>query len=516
MALGREAMPRIQGSMAPRHERFKAFLRSAKGAAWTARRPPVADHETKDDRIVRVRTDNPEVKSREEQIAEKSALLEAALNNMDQGISMVDTELRVVAFNQRFLEILELDPQHFLPGIGFEEMVRFLAERGEYGPGDVDEIVRGHVERARSLDPPQFERTRPNGTVIQMQRNPMSGGGFVTTYRDITEQKARDKAFAERAKLIKATLEHMDQGLVAFDSDLVVLASNRHAAELLSVPPEVFAVGADFSSFIRYAARRGDYGDGDPEELAAKYIMLAKGDHAHQFERTLPDGTVLEIRGKRMAGGGFVISYTDISERKSAELAVRQREEGLRTMLESMDIGVVATDRDGIVQIFNAAAEQVFGYKAHQVVGRDVKMLMPKTDRDGHESYIHNYLTTGKSTIIGLGREVTGQRKDGSFVPVQLGLVDVSIGERRMFVATIRDLTRRKAMEEQLRQTHKMEAIGTLAGGIAHDFNNILGAIIGYTDMTIDDVPEDSIAKSNLEKTLQAGQRAKELGCGLN
>ncbi len=157
-------------------------------------------------------------------------LLEAILENIDQGVSLVDAELRVVAFNRRFFELLELPPDRLRPGMPFEAFIRYNAERGEYGPGDVDQLVRERVELARRFEPHCFERTRPDGTVLEIRGRPLPGGGFVTTYTDITEHKrvqaalqeseARFRDFAESAAdwfwEMDAALRftHVSEGLV--------------------------------------------------------------------------------------------------------------------------------------------------------------------------------------------------------------------------------------------------------------------------------------------------------------
>mgnify|MGYP003669919399 CR=1 FL=1 len=122
------------------------------------------------------------------EVAEKQALLETTFQHMAQGISVFDANLTAVAFNQRYLELLDLPPDRFAPGDPFEAFVRFNAERGEYGAGDIDVQVAERVTEARLLKSRDFQRTRPNGTVLEVFGRPLPNGGIVTTYTDVTER----------------------------------------------------------------------------------------------------------------------------------------------------------------------------------------------------------------------------------------------------------------------------------------------------------------------------------------
>jgi len=118
----------------------------------------------------------------------KQELLETTFHHMAQGISVVDSNLTAVAFNRRFLELLEFPPDRFRQGDPFEAFVRYNAERGEYGPGDVETLVAERVAQAARFEPHDFERARPDGTVIEICGRPLPAGGFVTTYTDVTER----------------------------------------------------------------------------------------------------------------------------------------------------------------------------------------------------------------------------------------------------------------------------------------------------------------------------------------
>ena len=136
---------------------------------------------------------------RETELAAQSAVLRATLENIDQGLSAVDGNLRILARNQRFLDLLDVPASVAQPGAPFENFLRFNAERGEYGPGDIEQLTQERLERARRNQPQRRERLRPDGTVIEIRRNPMPGGGFVTTYTDVTERK-RVEEEARRAR----------------------------------------------------------------------------------------------------------------------------------------------------------------------------------------------------------------------------------------------------------------------------------------------------------------------------
>ena len=155
----------------------------------------------------------------------------------------------------------------------------------------------------------------------------------------------------------------------------------------------------------------------------------------------------------------------------------------MRSILETAPEAIITIDQRGIVDSFSAAAEKLFGYDSSEVVGRNVKMLMPSPHEERHDQYLNRYLTTGERRIIGIGRVVEGKRKDGSTFPMELAVGEVVSGGERTFTGFIRDLTSRQRMEQELRQSQKMEAIGQLTGGIAHDFNNLLTVIIGNLEM---------------------------------
>jgi len=209
---------------------------------------------------------------------------------------------------------------------------------------------------------------------------------------------------------------------------------------------------------------------------------------------------------------GFVIVETniDVSDLRAVQADLVAREAHLRSILDTVPEAMVVIDDAGVISSFSAAAERLFGYGAREVIGRNVSALMPQPDRGAHDGYLHRYLTTGERRIIGYGRVVTGQKKDGSLFPMELAIGEAQAAGRRIFTGFIRDLTSRHRIEEELRQAHKMEAVGQLTGGIAHDFNNLLTVISGNLEMI-----ERRITDDKLRVLLSEAQGAADDGAKL-
>ena len=150
-----------------------------------------------------------EIKERKrvEALAEKYSLLESTFDHLSPGISVYDADLRLVAFNQRYVELLDYPPGFVRLGLLFEEIVRFNAERGEFGPGDTDELIRARVDALKLGKAHRIERIRPNGTVLVVDRNPLPNGGWVSTHTDITELKRAQEALQEALEQQTATSE---------------------------------------------------------------------------------------------------------------------------------------------------------------------------------------------------------------------------------------------------------------------------------------------------------------------
>ena len=219
---------------------------------------------------------------------------------------------------------------------------------------------------------------------------------------------------------------------------------------------------------------------------------------------------------------GFGEITRDITERVAAEAVVKASETRLRsliaTVLDTVVDGLITIDRHGIIQSFNKACVSLFGYTPDEVVGQNVRILMPEPYHSEHDRYISAYLATGVAKIIGIGREVMGRRKDGSTFPMELAVGESPQAGNHAFVGIVRNVTERREAEtqrEQLRQSQKMEAVGQLTGGLAHDFNNLLAIIIGNLDMLreirADDPVTDELVRDALDSALRGADLTRRL-----
>jgi len=143
--------------------------------------------------------------------------------------------------------------------------------------------------------------------------------------------------------------------------------------------------------------------------------------------------------------------------RKLAESSLRDSEERLRAILETAVEGIITIDERGIIESLNPAAEKIFGYQTQEVVGKNVKVLMPTPYRDEHDGYLANYLRTGSAKIIGSGREVVGLRKDGTVFPMDLSVSEVRLAHKRLFTGFVRDISDRKRLEREVLQISDLE-----------------------------------------------------------
>jgi PAS domain S-box-containing protein len=204
------------------------------------------------------------------------------------------------------------------------------------------------------------------------------------------------------------------------------------------------------------------------------------------------------------------------SRRDQMDLERRQSLARTQAILATAVDAFVTIDEHGRIQSLNPSAERMFGYEARELVGQNVKVLMPSPWKEEHDRYLGRYLETGERRIIGIGREVMGQRKDGVTFPIELAVAEARVGSERLFVGSIRDVSERQRLEEQFLQSQKMEAVGRLAGGVAHDFNTLLASILGYSEMLLDDLPgEGGDEVERLRRSAAQIQRSAERGATL-
>jgi two-component system sensor kinase FixL len=208
----------------------------------------------------------------------------------------------------------------------------------------------------------------------------------------------------------------------------------------------------------------------------------------------------------------------DDAARATAELA--SREAHLQSILDSVPSAMIVIDDRGVIHSFSATAVRLFGWAADEAIGRNVSLLMPNPYRDAHDNFLERYLTTGERRIIGIGRVVVGERKDGSTFPMELAVGEMRSGERRFFTGFVHDLTERRDTErrlhdvqEELVHVSRLTALGEMASALAHELNQPLSATANYVKGSIRLLEQNPPDLDKVRRGLQqAGEQALRAG----
>ena len=244
----------------------------------------------------------------------------------------------------------------------------------------------------------------------------------------------------------------------------------------------------------------------DRARVAAVFNHLSEGavPARHESQWVMRDGTRRlydwsnAVLPDEQGEAEFVVTIgVDITETKRAQKELREQATHTQTILDNMVDGLVTIDAFGIIQSANDAASRIFGYEVAELLGRNVSMLMPSPHREAHDSYLRNYQTTGVARIIGIDREVEGQRKDGSVFPMELAVSEITQHEQPLFVGMVRDISERKRMEHM-----KTEFVSTVSHELRTPLTSISGALGLVIGGGLGELPEKvrkmiGIAQSN-------------------
>ncbi len=290
--------------------------------------------------------------------------------------------------------------------------------------------------------------------------------GCVLVFRDITERRKTEvevqrlnEELRDRLDEWQTVLDMVPVGIgIAHDPECRRITHNPYISELLGVPAwENASLSAPEGERPATYAIHRDGKDLSPELLPMQ--LACTGVEVREFECDLvrqgqppvrlvcSARPLLDAEGRIRGGVGVTL---DITARKQAEDDLRLAEERTRSVVNNVLDGIISIDESGMVQFFNPAAERLFGYSAYEVIGQNVRMLMPEPFHSEHDGYLANYRRTGQAKIIGIGREVEGRRKDGSIFPMDLAVSEFWLGKRRYFTGLVRDITERKRAEKQV------------------------------------------------------------------
>ena len=324
--------------------------------------------------------------------------------------------------------------------------------------------------------------------------------GVLGIARDISERKRAEEEFRKSQQRLSIHIEHTPLAVVEWDPDFRVAAWNSSAERIFGYTREE-AMGRHADFIVPPEARPG-------VDRVWRELLALRSGNINVNENITRSGRIISCEwyntplvdeNGRVLGVASLVQ--DVTERERAEAK-------FRGLLESAPDAMVVTDQHGSIVLVNALTETLFGYKRDELLGRPVEMLMPERFREGHPGHRREFAMHPQSHEMGKRLELCGRRKSGTEFPIEVSLSPLETEQGILISSGIRDITERRALEERLMQSQRMEAVGRLAGGIAHDFNNLLTIILGYSQILTDGLASGSRLSESNAQIKAAAERA--------
>jgi len=440
-------------------------------------------------------------KRAEEALKESEKKYRAYFNLPQVGIAITSPDKGWIEANQALCDLL---------GFGWEELRSLTWSELTY-PDDLEtdlplfqRVMQGEIDNY-AMDK-RFVR-KDGGIVwvalsVHCIRNDDGGVEcFIAHLNDITDRKEAEKAVKRSESMQKKMVANIGDVIVNIDQDGINKYKSPNIEKLFGWKPED-VVGASTWENVH------------PEDLESAqnfFRALIREPNAvgtTECRYKCKDGSYrwIQFTGSNLLHDsdirGILGNYHDITERKKAEQSLRESETRFKA-LHNASFGGIAIHDKGIILECNQGLSEITGYSVTELIGMDGLMLIAEKSRN---TVMNNIVTSYEKPY-----EATGLRKNGEEFPLRIEARNIPYKGKNVRTVEFRDITEQKKIEEQLRQTQKMDTIGTLAGGIAHDFNNILFPIIGYSEMLLEDAPEDSSQRASLNEINIAALRARDL-----
>lgn len=318
--------------------------------------------------------------------------------------------------------------------------------------------------------------------------------------------------------MLAAIVESSHEAIIGRSLDRKVLSWNR-AAELMFGYSADEMMGRSVSVFIppdrevEAHMNRQQLAAGQPI-IDLETVRVTK--EGRRIDVSTSQSPIRNARGEQI---GVALVFRDITERKRSKESIAALQSRMSAIIDSSMDAIISVDETERILIFNVAAEKLFQVRASDTVGQALQQFIPERYRKGHQAHIKRFMQGGP-VVRGMGQftKVVGLRSNGEEFPIEASISHVLTNNGHLLTVTLRDITDRVAaeagrilLEEQLRESQKMEAIGTLAGGIAHDFNNALAAIIGNADLARYDAKDNMAVQESLQEINKAAVRARHL-----
>jgi PAS domain S-box-containing protein len=445
---------------------------------------PILDVEGAVIREYRVAQDITERKRAEAELRDSQARLSDAIESISEAFVLFDSEERLVACNDHYREMFPLVADTMVPGAKLEDLVRVTGERGQvmHDMASVDDWVEKRLREYRLDRKEPVELQLSDGRWVLASERRTREGGIVGIRVDITERKRDEQALRSSQTLLLDAIESFPGGFILYDSDERMILCNSQYRDFYPSIADILEPGVSFEALSRTAFAAGAV-KGSAENVEAfmkKHSALYESGQG-AYEQQLDDGRWVLCSVRSTADGGIVGILMDITDVKRAEETVRTRDAWLKGIMENSPLEIVLKDTTGKIMAVSRNVHEAHGMSQEEIIGLRSSDFLPAKLAEIYMKADREVIETG----LDMQQEIPRESEDGSFsymLNAKFPLKD----DAGLIVGTCSlstDITEMKAVQAQLNQAIKMEAVGQLTGGIAHDFNNLLAIVMGNLEL---------------------------------